>query len=224
MSDDDDTWEPEHDGPASTAGMSAATREQARADLRLVPASPAIADALACVDVDAALRDAVTSVLRRRLEAVAAQAVDTLLDDSALQQLRASADDAARVALHEPAAPAHAGDEPPELYFPTVLAFVTDHLVPMYRRSVSGTDRTWCAEWWRHAEAVSRLEALWRSWEYLRLDGNLGISVWMRDHLDHHMTILLDADGPFKGCKPDQHAQRVEAFPPSRRSRSISST
>jgi len=54
---------------------------------------------------------------------------------------------------------------------------------------------------------------MWRSWEHLRLDGNLGISVWMRDHLDHHMAVLLDADGPFKGCKPDQHAQRVEAFP-----------
>jgi len=213
VSDDDDTWEPEHDGPSSTAGMSAATREQARADLRLAPAPPAIASALASVDVDAALRDAVTSVVRRRLEAVAAQAVDTLLDDSALQQLRASADNAARVALHEAAAAPDAGDQPPELYFPTVLAFVSEHLTPMYRRSVSGTDRTWCAEWWRHAEAVSRLEALWRSWEYLRLDGNLGISVWMRDHLDHHMAVLLDADGPFKGCKPDQHAQRVEAFP-----------
>ncbi|MGI8731361.1 MAG: DUF4913 domain-containing protein, partial [Solirubrobacteraceae bacterium] len=164
-------------------------------------------------EATAALRDAVTSVLRRRLEAVAAQAVDTLLDESALEQLRASADNAARVALHEAAAAPDAGDQPPELYFPTVLAFVTDHLTPMYRRSVSGTDRTWCAEWWRHAEAVSRLEALWRSWEYLRLDGNLGISVWMRDHLDHHMAVLLDADGPFKGCKPDQHAQRVEAFP-----------
>jgi hypothetical protein len=35
----------------------------------------------------------------------------------------------------------------------------------------------------------------------------------MRDHLDHHMPILLDADGPFNGCKPDQHAHRLEAFP-----------
>jgi hypothetical protein len=73
-----------------------------------------------------------------------------------------------------------------------VLAFVTEHLTLMYRRSLSGTDRTWCAEWWRHTEAESRLEALWRSWEYLRVDPNLGISVWMRDHLDHHMAILLD--------------------------------
>jgi uncharacterized protein DUF4913 len=136
---------------------------------------------------------------------VAAAAVDELLDIEALARLRASADNAAQTALpHGPG---------PDTYFPNVLAFVTEHLTPMYRRSLSGTDRTWCAEWWRHTEAVSRLEALWRSWEYLRLDPNLGISVWMRDHLDHHMAILLDADGPFKGCKPDQHAQRLEALP-----------
>ncbi|WP_307025027.1 DUF4913 domain-containing protein [Arthrobacter globiformis] len=28
------------------------------------------------------------------------------------------------------------------------------------------------------------------------------MSVWWRDHADHHMGVLLSADGPFKGCKP----------------------
>ena len=69
---DDDTWEPDRNGPASTAGMSAATREQARADLSLVPAPPAIAGALASVDVDAALRDAATFAVRRRSPAASA--------------------------------------------------------------------------------------------------------------------------------------------------------
>ena len=27
------------------------------------------------------------------------------------------------------------------------------------------------------------------------------------------MAVLLDADGPFKGRKPDQHAQWVDALP-----------
>ena len=63
-----------------------------------------------------------------------------------------------------------------------------------------GHDRVWCPQWWRHAEAVARLEALWRAWEHLRQDAATGLSVWFRDHADHHMTILLDADGPFKGC------------------------
>jgi hypothetical protein len=184
----DGVWEPEDDAPAAADAMSAA-----------------IAAVVASVDVDATMKDAVAAAMRRRLEAVAAAAVDELLDADALTLLRASADEAAQAALQD--APGSG------TYFPNVLAFVTEHLTPMYRRSLSGTDRTWCAEWWRHTEAVSRLEALWRSWEYLRLDPNLGISVWMRDHLDHHMAILLDADGPFKGCKPDQHTQRLEAFP-----------
>lgn len=83
----------------------------------------------------------------------------------------------------------------------------------MYRRSLSANTTTWCAQWWRHAEAIARLEALWRSWEHLRLDPTTGMSVWLRDHLDHHMTILLSADGPFKGCKCDEHSQRMKTLP-----------
>ena len=55
------------------------------------------------------------------------------------------------------------------------------------------------SEWWRSAEAISRLDALWRAWENLRLDGTTGMSVWWRDHADHHMAILMDPDGPFAG-------------------------
>lgn len=42
-----------------------------------------------------------------------------------------------------------------------------------------------------------RLDALWRSWEALRLDPALGISVWLRDHADHHLAVLMSSDGPF---------------------------
>jgi hypothetical protein len=109
-------------------------------------------------------------------------------------------------------------DEPhdgsaPQLYYPDVLAFVTHQLAPMYRRSLTGQTTTWCPEWWRHAEAIARLEALWRAWEYLRLDPATGMSVWFRDHADYHMAVLLSADGPFKGCKPDVHAERLPALP-----------
>jgi hypothetical protein len=90
----------------------------------------------------------------------------------------------------------------PEPFYKDLASFVQEHLSPSYRRSLSGTDRTWCPSWWKHEEAISRLEALWRSWEFLRLDGSTGMSVWWRDHADHHMGVLLSADGPFKGCKP----------------------
>jgi hypothetical protein len=98
--------------------------------------------------------------------------------------------------------------EPPGPYYPTLPQWVNEWLLPVYRRSVSGHQRAWCPQWWQHPEAVARLDALWRAWEYLRLDAATGLSVWFRDHADHHMTILLDADGPLKGCDETTHSTR----------------
>ena len=92
------------------------------------------------------------------------------------------------------------------LAYASVEDWVGRYLLVMYRRAVSGTGTTWCPQWWRHPEAVVRLEALWRAWEYLRKDATTGMSVWLRDHCDPHMTQLLSADGPFKGCKSKQHS------------------
>ena len=97
--------------------------------------------------------------------------------------------------------------EPACAYYPTLPSWVEDWLLPLYRRSLNGHHRVWCPEWWRHNEAVARLDALWRAWEHLRLDPATGLSVWFRDHADHHMSILLDADGPLKGCD-GHHSQR----------------
>ena len=101
--------------------------------------------------------------------------------------------------------------EPPRPYYPTLPDWVQEWLLPVYRRSISGHHRTWCPQWWRHDEAVTRLDALWRAWEHLRLDPATGLSAWFRDHADHHMTILLDADGPLKGC--DGHPLTATARP-----------
>jgi uncharacterized protein DUF4913 len=104
---------------------------------------------------------------------------------------------------------------PPELFYGTVEEFVREQLAPMYRRALDATHRTWCPQWWRHAEAISRLEALWRAWEHLRLDPATGMSIWFRDHADHHMAALLDSDGPFKRCSPTKgHSERpLEPLP-----------
>jgi hypothetical protein len=131
-----------------------------------------------------------------------------MLTEALLADLREAADKAAHDALSAEKAP-----EEPELYYPDLLSFVTEYLTPMYRRAVSSTGTTWCAHWWKHAEGIARLEALWRSWEHLRQDPHTGLSVWLRDHADHHMAILLSAEGPFKGCKPDKHAERVTKLP-----------
>ncbi|MBO9553831.1 DUF4913 domain-containing protein [Cellulomonas sp.] len=89
------------------------------------------------------------------------------------------------------------------LHFGSVDEFVRDYLRHVYKRRVDGRSRCWAAEWWRSEEAVVRLEALWRSWEALRLDAATGMSEWFRDHADYHMGVLLDPDGPFAGATGD---------------------
>lgn len=94
-----------------------------------------------------------------------------------------------------------AADAPPSealsLYYGSVDQFVREYLRAVYRRKIDGRHRVWAARWWQYDEAVIRLEALWRAWEHLRLDGSTGMSVWWRDHADHHMAVLMDPDGPF---------------------------
>ncbi len=59
-----------------------------------------------------------------------------------------------------------------------------------------------------------RLEALWRAWEHLRQDPSTGMSVWWRNHADHHMAVLMDPDGPFAGAEgPTNMCKRGEPLP-----------
>lgn len=104
-------------------------------------------------------------------------------------------------------------DEAPPPHCASLNEFVETILLPLYRRSLEGHERVWCAEWFKHAEAVLRLDALWRSWEHLRLEPALGMSVWMRDHLDHHMPMLLAPDGPFQRCQSSRGHQQIKQFP-----------
>ena len=142
----------------------------------------------------------VRSVIEQRIAVVARQALDgpghPLIDSEQISRL-------ALEAAHEQLADL---TDPPSLYYLTLDEWTQEWLFPVYRRSVEGHSRVWCAQWWRHAEAVARLESLWRAWEHLRLDAATGLSVWFRDHADHHMAVLLDADGPFKRCHHG-HAQ-----------------
>jgi hypothetical protein len=91
----------------------------------------------------------------------------------------------------------------PEPLYPNVEAWVTGWFAPTFARRL-GTSR-WCARWWLHAEAIVRLEALWRSWETLRLDPNLGMATWLRDHLDPQRQVLMGDSGPFQACEAGEH-------------------
>ena len=95
----------------------------------------------------------------------------------------------------------------PELYFGSVDEFVREKLRYSYVRRISpkGHHR-WAADWWNYPEAISRLEAMWRAWEALRLEPSFGMSVWWRDHAHHHMAVLLSPDGPFADSRDSSEA------------------
>ena len=105
----------------------------------------------------------------------------------------------------------------PQLFYSTVAQFVAEQLAPVYRRDIDlagrSTTFTWCAQWWRHEEAVSRLTGLWRAWENLRLDPTTGLAGWWRDYADPTMRVLFDEKGPFHGCTPRTHNPKAIPLP-----------
>lgn len=147
--------------------------------------------------LDATIASEVRTQVRKIVAPLVAEAVAHALTPERLDELRERATAATLAEL----VPADASDdqpEPPALYYGSVDEFVRDFLVPVFSRQVGDrAARRWSAEWWRNAEAIVRLEALWRSWEHLRLDPATGMSVWLRDHADHHLGILWDPEGPF---------------------------
>lgn len=101
------------------------------------------------------------------------------------------------------AAGAEAGGEKVPVYA-SLDAFVEGYVLPQWRHKL-GVSVHWCAYWFRHAEAVSRLEAVWEAWEVMRRDTAPAMSTWWRDHLDPHMRMLTDADGVFYRCSAEVH-------------------
>ena len=88
--------------------------------------------------------------------------------------------------------------------YPNLEAWVSGWFVRTFAR-YPGPDRRWCAKWWHHPEAIHRLEDLWRSWEALRLRDDLGMSTWLREHLDPQRDRLMAEGGPFHSCDKDNH-------------------
>lgn len=201
----EETWEvPPPPVPAPEPPASAAAG---------VPAGLDVAGA-AVEAVDAAVKKAV----RGEVDAIATEAAAGALTEELVEKLREQAQASAAAAVEEQLSPAEpepepAADEedeerPPELVYGSVDEFVREYLRHVYRRATS-EQRVWAARWWEYDEAVIRLEALWRAWEHLRLDPSTGMSVWWRDHADHHMAVLMDPEGPFAAA--DRYDDENEA-------------
>jgi hypothetical protein len=107
----------------------------------------------------------------------------------------------------QPAGPEHSHGEPAaELVYDSAVEFFVELLAPSYVREVNeGAAFAWCSEWYKHPEALIRMESIWRAWEHLRLEPALGISTWWLNHVDPHMRVLMDKEGPFKKCAYDGH-------------------
>jgi len=150
----------------------------------------------------------VRSVLEQHIASITRQALDRhtagLLDPDRNEQLAVQAAERQLADL---------GD-PPGLYYLTVEEWVSEWLFPVYRRAVLGHERVWCPQWWRHAEAVARLESLWRASRRLGAGApRPACPSGFATHADHHMTVLLDADGPFKGCDGHHSDRPLEQLP-----------
>lgn len=96
----------------------------------------------------------------------------------------------------ESPAPAATAEAPVlELAFPNVYTFVDEWLLPRYRRKPGHVK--WDRRWFENLEALDRLEALWRAFEYMRHQGMTGMQVFWTDHHGPTMRELTHPDGVF---------------------------
>lgn len=100
-----------------------------------------------------------------------------------------------------------------ETFFANVYEFVEQWVLPRYLRN-PGTVR-WDPNWFENIEALDRLEAMWRAWEYYRLEGMTGMAVFWRDQFDPTMRELTDPDnGVFWYI--NEYAEEGAALKPTR--------
>ncbi|MEU1486419.1 DUF4913 domain-containing protein [Streptomyces sp. NPDC005752] len=99
--------------------------------------------------------------------------------------------------------------------FDSVAVFYDEYLAQILCRPVGAGTLAWCADWWLHPEAIVRITALWRAFEYLRTDASLGMSNWWLHHADPHLGVLMDPrTGPFALCTgPLGHSGDIGPLP-----------
>ncbi len=138
--------------------------------------------------------------VQKEVAPIVTNAVAAVLTPDRLDALREAATSAAEAELNPPPEAEASTEDAPVLYYGSVDEFVREFVCPIFRRNVGEEGRAdyrWSARWWESAEAIARLEAMWRAWEHLRMDASTGTSVWLRDHADHHLGVLMSPTGPW---------------------------
>ncbi|MBF6548883.1 DUF4913 domain-containing protein [Nocardia brasiliensis] len=175
--------------------------------------------------LDTAVRQAVGAQFAAAARSIATEVVGAFLTDEVRAQMTETAAHEAELALNPSVVVSAADDqdeqdedEQPRLQYPTVQDFVEQWVSEVYRREVLERNvesrRRWCPQWWKHGEARARLGALWLAFEALRQGETVEQSLFWLVHLDPHMTRLLDPEGPFKYCSPNEgHHGLLAALP-----------
>lgn len=90
-------------------------------------------------------------------------------------------------------------------HFKSVYQFVDDFILVTYATTAGRIeDENWAPEWWSHPEAVLRLHTLWLSYETERKKAPATfLEHFLRVSCDYHMRFLMQPDGVFAACNPD---------------------
>lgn len=160
----------------------------------------------------AAVREELAAARRRYVAAGQGVGTSQARLESAETQL-AAAQEAHAVALQTPAAPEPEQVEAPR--FASLPLFVEQFVLPNWVHHLGENYAgRWCRQWWEHAEALTRLEAVWEAFEVMRREPAPSFSTWLRDHLDPHMRSLSDPNGAFYRCDAEKGVhEAAEAWP-----------
>lgn len=102
-------------------------------------------------------------------------------------------------------------DQEQQLVFSNAEEWLTQWALPHYRRNPKL--HKWDPNWWQYDEAGTVLEALWESWEQVRLEDAMATVAWFRDYFYPIMDRLTDPeDGVFWAYDPPKNEQPPPPF------------
>lgn len=98
-----------------------------------------------------------------------------------------------------------------ELVFETAEEWLDQWALPHYRRDPKL--HKWDPNWWQYEEAGTVIEALWESWEQMRLEDPMATVAWFRDCFYPIMDRLTDPnDGVFWAYDPPREDEPPPTF------------